>query len=351
MNPTDIGSDARTRINCWARLRTTFGPTAAGLLGGAFLGLAGLYLVQPLCRNVAATYAEYPSLTRPAIAAYRGLPAWLSFLALMVGILAPVGTGAVVVWLARPRDIWADLSAGLSAALACTLSAFATCIGWLVVLAMVVVPSISDLTLLSESVRSPAGKHPSQELAARYPDLKSVEPDERGAKFMPKIVSDQVSGGIQSVWVGLLMALLTAGSLAMCGTLAAGYLMRRGGGFPRLIMPYLEITVPLTVTVAIGAATALSGLSSWSVPANPYGFGPATAAGLVVASAILVVGALRCWPWLPRLCLAATWLILLTQPGRGALQGVLPILSGALTAILLVRLGVAHSRQLAPATP
>ena len=63
------------------RLRTTFGPTLAGLVGGALAGLLSLPFVAPLCRNMAATYDKYPSLTRPWMAQESIWPNWLIILA------------------------------------------------------------------------------------------------------------------------------------------------------------------------------------------------------------------------------------------------------------------------------
>jgi hypothetical protein len=359
MNATEReAGDRESGAGRWQRIRTTFGPTAAGLLGGALSGLAVLQPLEPLCNNVARTYADYPSLEPPFVAVNFGLPAWVTVMALAIGFAAPIATGALAVWLVKPRDLWADLSTGLAAAMACTLSSFVTCIGWAVVLALVVVPSISDLTLLSDSVRAPAPTaaglpidHPANALSARYPDLERVKPDERGQKFMPKIVSDQVSGGFHSVWVGMLVALLTAGSLAMSGTLAAGYLMRRADGFARSIVPYLEITMPLTVAIALVFAIVLSPVWNAHFGENFFGFGLLTAASVVLTSILMVLGAIRRWPWLPRLCLVITWLILLTQPGRGAIHWILPIMSGGLTLLLLVRLIRDRSQRLAAATP
>src|SRR5947209_15837114 len=104
----------------WSRLGTTFGPTLAGLAGGGLAGFLALPAVAPLCRNVAATYALYPSLPRPWLATDLTLPGWLAAAALLIGLAGPVAMGAVAVWLARPRDVWADLSAGMTAALAAT---------------------------------------------------------------------------------------------------------------------------------------------------------------------------------------------------------------------------------------
>src|SRR4051794_9537292 len=135
----------------WSRLAAALGPTAVGLLGGALAGLAGVQALAPLCRNVSATYARFPSLERPWVACDLSLPGWLVAMSLLIGLAAPVAMGVVTVWLARPADAWADVSAGLTTALAGTLSAFVACVGWPVVLAFVVVPSIADLTLMGDS--------------------------------------------------------------------------------------------------------------------------------------------------------------------------------------------------------
>src|SRR5690242_18727536 len=116
-------ASCEARVGLWARLRTTCGPTLAGLAGGAVLGLAGLSSLAPLCRNLAATYDRYPSLARPWLAADLALPGWLQLAALLVGLAGPIAMGAIAVWLNRPRDAWADLSAGLTTALAATLTA------------------------------------------------------------------------------------------------------------------------------------------------------------------------------------------------------------------------------------
>ena len=71
-----FSSDAKAGL--WSRLATTFGPTVAGLLGGGLAGLLALATIAPLGRNVAATYAHFPSLQRPWLAAdldRNGLPA------------------------------------------------------------------------------------------------------------------------------------------------------------------------------------------------------------------------------------------------------------------------------------
>src|SRR5262245_48838077 len=102
----------------------------AGLLGGSLTGLMAIPSFAPLCRNMAETYDQYPSLTRPWLANDFDVPGVVCVFAVIIGVIGPMATGAAAVWLARTRDAWADLSAGVSAAVAATLSAFAAGIGW-----------------------------------------------------------------------------------------------------------------------------------------------------------------------------------------------------------------------------
>jgi hypothetical protein len=237
---------------------------------------------------------------------------------ILLGLAGLVSIGAVAVWLARARDIWADVSAGLSAALAATISAFAFGVGWPIVLATVVVPSIADLTLLSE---------PKQSISEQYPDLRQVEPERRERLLMPKIVSDQSSGSAQAVIVGVLLSGLTAGFLAMSGALAAGYLRRRGEDWRMNIAPYLELTVPATVTAAVVASAILT--PAWSVllGENPLAVGWASLMGLAACATLLVMGAIQRWPWLVRLCVGLTWLSILVQARHDGVPWHLPVIA------------------------
>src|SRR5258707_15832181 len=78
----------------WSRLGTAVGPTAAGLIGGSLTGLLAIPSFVPLCRNMAATYDQYPSLARPWLAADVQVPGLLQVLAIIVGVLGPMATGA-----------------------------------------------------------------------------------------------------------------------------------------------------------------------------------------------------------------------------------------------------------------
>ncbi len=310
--------------NRWTKLRATFGPALAGLIGGSLLGLVALPQMAPLCRNMAATYLEYPSLQRPWPASNFEIPVLLNLLLILIGLAGPIAIGAAAVSLARTRDIWADLSAGLSAALAGTISAFVAGIGWPIMLAMVVVPSISDLTLLS-GANPPA--HGVTSIGKQYPDLQHVGPEKQGQLLMPKIVSDQSSGSAQAVWIGMLLSGLTVGLLAMLGALAAGHLGRRGDNWRMSIAPYLEMTVPATVTAAMVAAAILTPAWSVLIGDNPLAVAWPSLLGLVACAALLVIGAVQRWPWLVRLCVGLTWLSILIQARQDGVPWHIPVIS------------------------
>jgi hypothetical protein len=311
-------------------LRSTFGPAVAGLLGGAFLGLAALPTAAPLSNNVAHTYDSFPSLPVPSVASDVQFHPALQAAALILGFGVPILTGAFVVWLARPRDVWEDASAGVTAALAAALSAFASCIGWAFMLAFVIVPSIYDLTLLSESRQQGA------DLAERYPDLEQIEPEQRGGKVMAKVVSDQVDGGARAARWGVVASLLTMGTLAFSGTLAAGALRRRNEPLRRVALPYLEMVVPATVSLAWGLSLAVSGVRH-NLLANPLETGVVQVLGLAGISAVMIAAALRRWPWAPRTCLALTGVVWLIYARQGLLPWLLVLAAAAVTGIVLLR--------------
>jgi hypothetical protein len=330
-----IGTATPRPESAWIRLRTTVGPVLAGLLGGALAGLIGLPSLAPLCRNMAATCDAFPALPRPWFAFDLDLPVELSLAAVVAGTVALVLTGAAVVWAARPADRWADLSAGLTAALAATLAALVTCVGWPVVLALVTVPSIPDLTFTCEAAAAPSADA-AAELARRYPELEAVEPAKRGGLLLARLVTSQAAGAASAAWLGVLGALLTAGSLALIGTLAAGSLQRRGEGLRRAVLPYLEITLPWSVTLALIGWASLSPLLTTLAAERAYASAvPLT--GLAAGSALMSVGVSQRWPWLLRVCLALTWLALLGQAMGGAVPWLVTAIATTLTGYLVGR--------------
>jgi hypothetical protein len=291
---------------------------------------------------MAATYDQYPSLARPWLAADFQVPSPLCVIAVIVGVIGPMATGAAAVWLARTRDAWADLSAGVSAAVAATLSAFAAGIGWPVVLALVVVPSIADLTTLSEPQASEAA-------AQRYPDLSQVEPVKRSERLMPKIVADQIAGGANAVWVGLLIAGLTAGSHTLVGSFAAGYLRRRGETVRSGVLPYVELTLPPTLALALVASTVLTPAWQVIIGKNPFAIGWTSLFALATGAALIVVAVVYQWPGWLRLCLGLTWYLVLIQAKSTMIPWALPVIAAALTGVLVARAGVVRLHAAATA--
>jgi hypothetical protein len=136
--------------------------------------------------------------------------------------------------------------------------------------------------------------------------LKDVPADERGARFFAKIISDQVVGGASGIWLGVGFSLTTVGLLGFCGTLAGGWLLRRGGSVRSVIVPYFELTVSTSVAagmlicVAIGLRDALNG------------FG---AVCLVAVTALVVTGVIGRWNWLLRVATALAWVMVLSGAG------------------------------------
>jgi hypothetical protein len=137
----------------------------------------------------------------------------------------------------------------------------------------------------------------------------------------------------------MLLALLTAGFLALCGTLAAGYLWRRGDGFRGAFLPYLEMTLPPTVTLVLFSSWC--GISaSFATPIDTL-----LLAGMICVSATMIAGVLRRWPWMLRLSLAFTYFVLLAQAKEdSSMPWLLTVVTVGLTAHLLWRHYLAHAR-------
>jgi hypothetical protein len=321
----------------------TFGPALVGLLGGGLtLGLAWA-TVSTLLKNVAATYAQYPSLTPPWLARDFSVPDALVLPLTLLGFAGLLAMGLATAWCVRSKDVWGDASAGMTTALTGTLTAYAAGIGWAVTLALVVVPSIADFTLFGEATRTSdlVTGHPTDVLVASYPDLVALPPDERGRAFFAKMVSDQVVGSAAGAWLGVVLALATVGVLGFCGTLAGGWLLRRGGSWLSIVLPYGELTVSTALAAGrLGsAALGMGSVSGWG------------AVWLVAATALVVAGVVRRWHWLVRVNLALVWILAFHRAGLdGGEFGAMALaayLAYAALGFLLVRQGFSRGRQAA----
>lgn len=292
----------------WWRVRLTFGPALAGLLGGGLtIGISYSALVT-LLKNVANTYAKYPGVETPWLARDLTLPTLLVIPVVVLGAVGPLGMGLATAWLVRSKDRWGDVSAGMTTALTSSLAAYVVSIGWAVTVATVVVPSIADLTLFGNSTRAPteATGKPSDVLAERYLDLKETPADDRGAVFFAKIISDQVIGSVNGAWIGVGVSLVTVGLLGFSGTLAGGWLLRRGGPWWSIVVPYGEFTVATSLCAGT-LGMAVLGLGR---PTTWLG-----ATCLLANTALVVMGVIGRWHWLLRVGVALSWGLVLSGAG------------------------------------
>jgi hypothetical protein len=257
-----------------------------------------------------------------------------------VGCIAPLSMGLCTALLVRPKDHWEDLSAGITTALAGTVTSFAAGIGWAVVIAMVVVPSLADLTLACHSIRTPAPSqtektaverigHPSDALVKAYPDLQEIPANDRGALLFPKIIADLAVGSFSGAWLGISFALGTCGLLGLCGTLVGGRLLRCGDRWHAVILPYLEVTIPVTIAVSLllGRLAPILGPISFQHLAFPW---------LVWVTAVIIVAARRHSSWVLRLTLVATWVVFFLHNLGTALPWYLAAVVYACAAVLLL---------------
>jgi hypothetical protein len=264
--------------------------------------------IGPLLTNVSNTYREFPNLSPPFLAQDCSLPPLIGIPLAFIGIVAPFLMGLATARIVRSTNCWDDVSAGLTTALTSSLAAYVFSIGWAVTLALVVVPSISDLTLLGTSTRTPVSPAaaPSDPLAERYPDLQGIPADKRGLHFFAKIMSDQVVGSAYGTWLGIGLALSSVGLLGFCGTIAGGWLLRRGGSSLSIVIGYFELTVSISlafgrlISIPFGLTDSMSGIG---------------AGCLVACTGVVVAGVIGRWRWLLRVAAALAWVM--AQAGAG----------------------------------
>ncbi len=299
-------------LTFWPRFHATYGPAAVGLFGGALtVGIASVSFT-PVLRACGETYAKFPSLQAPWL--MRDFTPHIAVLIplFFVAVAAPFVMGYVSARLVRPKDGWEAVSAGLTTATTASVAAYLLWIGWAVTVATVVVPSIHDLTLFASSTRTPAEAtaHPSDLMTGPYPDLKATPADARGDLLFPKIVSDQVVGSAYGVWVGGIVSAAVVGLPAFCGTLAAAWLLRRGGSRWAKLFSYFELTVATAVPLGLLLFAAVPVMLLFGQPL-PW----LRLAALGVVSAVVVAGVIRRWGWPLRLVAAFAWVMVLAGVG------------------------------------
>lgn len=261
----------------------------------------------------AKTYREFPSLDRPWPLTDLSPPDWILPILSIAGFVMIGGAGLLVVLLVRPKDWWADLGTGLGTGLVGGISSFILSTGPAYVIAFAVVPSLADLTLLRQGTfeegPNVAGKEVDSKkrgaaatLIDKYPDLRAIPAEKRGQVIFAKMIDDHVAGIFKGIWLGSLMSLGFGLGIAVCETMAAGYLVRSGKQVRALLLPYLELAVPgyLLVTSILQALFSAFGIGHFTAWLESFLMYP-----LLLCLAIL--GVTRPWPWLLRLGLYSAW--------------------------------------------
>ena len=155
-------------------------------------------------------------------------------------------------------------------------------------------------------------KHPSDVLARRYPDLEDVPTDRRGELYFAKIVADQSSGSASAVALGVVLSLGWFGGLALCGTLTAGYLLRRGDRLRALLVPYLELSITNSVLFGLLLRWCLAPVLETQT-AGEFGMYAATLLAMALLNLAICVAVHRRFNWVVRVTLLVAWLLTLAH--------------------------------------
>ncbi len=274
------------RVMLWTVL---IGFVCFGLGTGMMCSVSVQFLVQ----RAVEVYANFPSSTPPFwLTSLAQMPGELALLGLFVGFFLTASLGLWTFLVVRPRDATGDLIAGLSSGLIGGLNAYLFGMGWAISLALIVVPSLSDIFVYTKAVQlretADASKLDLGEVVAQhYPDLKRLPPKERVGMAATKIIADQVVASQHAIWLGLLLTLGFGLAAGVIQTMAAGHLLRGGARLRSVLFPYAEITVAAQAFLLLLAMFLM--------------LGPAETAVLLVpatVTALAVVGVFRGW-WMP----------------------------------------------------
>ena len=160
----------------------------------------------------------------------------------MVGLMS--SGGLVTIWLVRPKNAAADLASGIITGLLATVLCYTISWGWVAV---------------------------------------------------------KIAGVPHGIWFGMVTALVAIASLSIVETMTAGMLVRRHGRVRAAIVPYIEVTVPVILTMICANSVFVRVLTS----------GPTTYTWrlfLLPLPLLAILGVVKGWPWPVRLLLHAGWI-------------------------------------------
>jgi hypothetical protein len=180
-------------------------------------------------------------------------------------------------------------------------------VAWAMILSETVARSSGDFELLAEST-TPTSNAGKDESRPNYPGLDRLPKEEQAKLLKKKIIADTAIG-IPRGLVGSLGIFGVLFAMAIIQTMAAGYLLRRDGRFPEVIVAYLElsqVTVWLCAGLAVAGLVRLSLIEGFdSAPWQEFYF------RISVPALVAIIGTLRSWPLELRWSMYMCWFLAL----------------------------------------
>lgn len=358
----DRAERLRRAIPPWYRhgFRATFWAVALAFLTALLISWPVVAMaVDPIFRKMAHIYESFPSLRTP----------WTARISLAIvsepvlraagflGFLLTNFLGLITVLAVRPKDAGADFATGVTSGLTLGITLAVVGLAWACILSLSVVASLADLQLLtplSQSYNPAVGlaaggpatlalgepgpppqaalgvltgavayealgeplrlraadddarvPHPSAVLANHYPDLGAKAENQRGATLFPKVVTDLCHGTLAGFLAGMLTSLILGLGLGISETLAAGYLWRREPTVRSVLIPYLELVLPVAGLLGVAVALVLVEAAPTDVPSATWVYKALPMQLLLIALA--VVGVTCGWRWPYRYSLYFAW--------------------------------------------
>ncbi|WP_439627036.1 protein kinase domain-containing protein [Gemmata sp.] len=176
--------------------------------------------------------------------------AFVAVLAVSAALHLLVGMATHLATRSGDRD--ARLGWAAAAGLIAGVLAFTLYIGPAAVIATAVVPAIGDLDLLAEaSARNapPAGATgPTPDrVLEQYPELAAVPERDRGRLLRGRVLVANIVGVYEGLVLGMVLTLAYAMPVAVGGTLLAAAVVRRTGSPAAALVPYLEVSMAVSV--------------------------------------------------------------------------------------------------------
>jgi hypothetical protein len=301
-------------------LRHNFGAAGwivvIGLLCGILTGILGWVRAGALILGPAAdVYGRLPHVDPPWLLAVTWAAPSSVQAVIYYGALVLICTaGLLIGLLVRPKNRAADIAAGSLTGFVCGATLL-TLSGWPLIITLVAVGRVEqDLKALSEAALTEpatdkAQPGPAERLLKKYPDLREVQPAERGRLFYLKVRADLIAGIPLGIWLGALALLTMEMLIYTIMVMAAGPLLREHGARPGVLLPYFERTFPTITLIALSEGyfvadvllrhmVNIEALRGWYL-------------SLLALLALAVVSTLRSWPWPVRLLLHSSWLVCL----------------------------------------